>query len=449
MTVVEDLVRLIEEVSGNVVPDRDHDRLEAIAQERAREAACKDLESYIKLLKRDQDGAEWRGLLSRITVNESYLFRAPQQFAALAATVIPDLVKRRTSRLLRVWSAGCARGEEAATLAVVLSESPHLAGWDWSILASDVDETTLAQARKGIYGRRAVANVPTDLLERYFEPRSGHFELQPRLRRRIEYRSLNLVREALQIPPSSFDLIFFRNVLIYFRPSSQQRVTRAVAATMADDGYLFLGTSESLWQLCPELEPVDLGSCFCYRRNPERERLIAAASIGSSTSTANVPSKKPAPANPVIKPRPVSTTAPPRLAVSNGTVVTREATHRMLVERLAGRDLDVATDSVREALRRFPEDPVVRAFEGLCYDLDESPDAAIRAYRAALYLDPSLFQVRLLLARCLEIKGMAERARREKREVSALLAASEATTLPGSEQLGLPTSNQAKAQVKS
>ena len=262
-----ELARMIEEVSGNVVPAAHLPFLAQAAETRVRATGHRDLAGYVASLRRGALTGEWSALLPLVTVNESYFFRTPQHFDALVRTVLPDLLAARApGRRLRLWSAGCARGEEPATLAIVLAESPGAAGWDWRILATDVDEEALATARHGAYAERSVAQVAGPIRDRHFTRRGDQLVLSPALRAHIEYRVLNLVREPFADPGGPFDVVFLRNVLIYFRVESQRRVAAAVASTLAPDGVLFLGPAETLWQISDELEPVDLGDCFCYRR---------------------------------------------------------------------------------------------------------------------------------------------------------------------------------------
>src|SRR6185295_16795795 len=159
--------------------------------------------------------------------------------------------------------------EEPATLAMLLAEEPSLAGWDWTIVATDIDEESLAGARLGLYGARAVAQVPPPLLERWFVKRGKLFELDAGLRSRIDYQALNLAHAPFSLPCAEFDLILLRNVLIYFRRPLQRRVVSQVAPLLAPEGVLFLGASETLWQIQEELEAVDLGPCFAYRHRRE------------------------------------------------------------------------------------------------------------------------------------------------------------------------------------
>jgi chemotaxis protein methyltransferase CheR len=270
---VKQLAQLVEQVSGNVVPESFFPFLAEVAQERRVACGFVNLSDYVKALASGRLSEEWRKLLAAITIKESSFFRTPQHFEALKDQIIPLLVQtRHASRTLRLWSAGCARGEEPATLAMVLAEHPLLSGWSWSILATDVDEEALEAARRGFYSEKAVAAVPSELKERYFTPQAGGWLLSPRLLQRITYRYLNLIAEPFPSFPQPFDIIMLRNVLIYFRLASQKRVLANIATALAPDGFLFLGPAETVWQVSDRFEPVDLGTCFVYRApGPHRQ----------------------------------------------------------------------------------------------------------------------------------------------------------------------------------
>jgi chemotaxis protein methyltransferase CheR len=439
MTEIAELAQLIEDVSGNMLPEREHHRLAELAVERVKATGHRDLESYVRLLRLDLNGAEWRHLLSSITINESFLFRAPQQFRAVAEAVIPELASRRLdSRSLNIWSTGCARGEEAATLAIICAESQHLTGWSWRVLATDVDQAALEEAQRGRFGQRAVAKVPADLLEKYFIPRGDEYELSPELQERIEFRPHNLIGSCFGMEPGSFDLVFLRNVLIYFRHEAQRRVVAAVAEVLVNDGYLFLGPSESLWQLSFELTAVDLGDCFCYRHTRAVPLQLSGPAKVESTPPAVVEQQAlqtPVPAPPEQIPKPDQEAVTPPL---------RRRILIPIVEALVQSNIEHAQELIREATVLFPESPSLRALEGLAFDFQQLTDSALKAYRACLYLDPTLFQVRYLLARCMERLGWQDRAHREYREVLATLTSQQARNLEDWAVLGVPS----RAQVE-
>ncbi|HEX6203921.1 MAG TPA: CheR family methyltransferase, partial [Thermoanaerobaculia bacterium] len=267
---VERFVGLIRDETGNVVPPARHGFVAGVLERRVAAAGFTGAHPYLDALAEGRLDDEWDRLVPMITIKESYFFRAPQQFAAIVERVLPHLVRQRgDTRRLRVWCAAAARGEEAGTLALILAGSELLAGWDWRILATDLDAEALETARRGLYGERSVAHVPPALLERWFRRRGKLFELAAALRRRIDYRPLNLVRSLADVAAEGpFDLVLLRNVLIYFRRPVQRRVVGGVADVLAPDGSLFLGASETLWQIQDRLAAFDLGTCFCYRHRP-------------------------------------------------------------------------------------------------------------------------------------------------------------------------------------
>lgn len=423
------LAALIEKITGNVIPEREMTRLEAVAIQRADASGQKSLDRYLRYLQSGGDSDEWRALLGHITVNESYLFRGAQQFRSLAEQVLPQMTHRSSHEPLTVWSAGCARGEEAATIAIVLAETLGLAEDGWRIVATDVDENVLDEARRGLFSPRAVARVAPDLLERWFTPRGKGYQLDQRLQERITYRVMNLVQDR-DLPEAPADVIFLRNVLIYFRPTAQRRVVDDVIRSLSEHGVVFVGPSESLWQLRSSLEPVDLGDCFCYRLpKPLAPAIEPAAAI----------------------PRPGSAVAnvlerPPRRSGLPLSERTKEGLEDpVALARRAGAALAAGNDSeavglVGSASRGAPDDATLRAMEGRVLALVGEPQRAVAAFRAALYLEPNSYPVRFLLAQCLHQLGRHRRTRSEIRAVIAGLTTGECRTPPALEALGVPNS---------
>ncbi len=433
---IDRLCDLLERVSGIVTPQREMERLASLAEKRAVASGQGSLSRYIRYLADGGDSDEWRALLGHITINESYLFRGQQQMATLAGTVIPRLMAERPSGRLRVWSAGCARGEEAATLAIVLAEALGLENSRWQILATDLDEDSLAEARKGVFGARAVARVTPELLKRYFTRAGNRFELAPELKERIGYRTLNLVTPSVTPPEAPFDLVFLRNVLIYFRPAAQRRVVETVANTLAPDGVVFVGPSESIWQLRSVLQPEDLGSCFCYR--------LGSRGPGAGGRGLGDPAWKSGLGEGWFRPevtpgersqtpgasRPLPGVAEP----PDGREVASQ-----VAASIQGGERQAAMARVTEACRRSPDDPVLRAIEGRVHEVAGELERAVAAYRAALYLEPALCEVRFLMAECLYRLGRRGRAGRELRAVLAALAARTCFSLPAMDPLGRPS----------
>lgn len=435
---------MIRDRTGNVIPPSRLPFLEEVAQRRAQGKGIAAIQEYVRALETGEMPGEWDNLIPLVTIKESYFFRAPQQWEVIRRQVLPELMQARSqTRQLRIWSAACARGEEPATLAMILAEEKNLAHWSWSIVATDVDEDALSGARLGLYGDRAVGQVPPDLLQRYFNKRGKLYEVSAELRSRIIYQPLNLAHPPFELPSPELDLVLLRNVLIYFRRPLQRRVVLQVGQHLSRDGYLFLGASETLWQVQEELEPVDLGSCFCYRhRRTVREAPGAAATLPPPPKRVQLPVTH----EPVTRLQPEipdSRERDSRLVKpgSNGHAAKPEApvpqrierpaqvaqtlgAHERLLEAarsLAGNRIEEAGRAIEQVLAADPSEPAAHALQGFLHDVTGRTEDAVSSYRAALYLDPELFQVRVLLADCLLRLGNRDRAEHQYREVLAHL----------------------------
>ena len=437
---VAQLAALVTESTGNLVPPPRLGFLAEVAQRRAQALGLATIGDYVRALTAGELPREWQSLVPLITVKESYFFRAPQQFEAIERQLLPRLLRARAgSRRLRIWSAACARGEEPATLAMLLADLPALAGWEWSILATDLDEEALAGARRGLYGERSVAPVPQALLARWFSRRGKLFELSPELRSRIDYRTLNLAQPPFALPADEYDLILLRNVLIYFGRPLQSWVMAHVTQLLSRRGALFLGASETLWQIQDELEAVDLGACYCYRHCRTRPG-GAAAGTCARESDSGTAAGGPAPwaaaprrtapavtASAVAAPSAASSAASTASAAAGDAAapLPRNALEILLAaaQELAANRPDAARRALDAALAADPSEPAGHLLDGFLHDLGGRTEEAAASYRAALYLDPSLFQARLLLADCLLRLGQRGRAEHQYREVLAALEA--------------------------
>jgi chemotaxis protein methyltransferase CheR len=401
-----DLAALVRGETGNDLPEGRLPFLREAAERRARTAGCPDLAAYVAALAAGELRGEWELLASLLTIKESSFFRVPQQWERIRSEVLPELARARAAtRRLRFWSAACAAGEEPGTLALLVADTPTLAGWDWTVVATDLDPDALAQAERGLYGERAVAAVPPALRATWFTARGRLYELDPRLRARIAYRRLNLARPPWRLPEERFDLILLRNVLIYFRAELQRAVVAEAARRLAPDGWLFLGGSETLWRLQDELVAVDLGDCFGYRHPRPGEAVAEPARRASAP---------PGPPRAAAAPREVE--APPAAPAPT------PAEH--LLAAIAHLEADRAPEAERAAaaaLEADPADPAAHALVGLLHDLGGRTEEAVEALRAALYLEPDLVQVRWLLAGCLRRLGESPHSERHFREVVATL----------------------------
>lgn len=220
---------------------------------------------YYYLLRYDADAERyWLELRDRLAVPETYFWRQPEQFHSLASHVVPDHVSRTGGRPLRIWSAACCTGEEPLSIAIALAEAGWFSRAPIEIVGSDASPALLERARKGVFRERAFRSMPDELRRRWFEPTPEGWRIDPTLLARVEWRTANLVDEAEIAPLARADVIFCRNVFIYFSDDAIRRVTGVFHERMPAPAYLFLGASESLARLRSPFDLREIGGAFVY-----------------------------------------------------------------------------------------------------------------------------------------------------------------------------------------
>ena len=227
----------------------------------------------------EQDPAEFEHLCNTVLINVTAFFRDGIPWEALTSEIVPRLVEaKRPDEPIRVWSAGCATGEEAYTLAIVLSEALGLDQFRArvKIYATDVDEQALTVARHASYDAKQVENVPPSLLEKYFDSHDNRYTFRKDLRRLVIFGRNDLVQDA---PISRIDLLVCRNTLMYFNSATQAKVLARFHFALTDAGYLFLGRAETLLAHSDSFTPVDLKRRIFVKvpRVNYRNRLLAMA----------------------------------------------------------------------------------------------------------------------------------------------------------------------------
>jgi chemotaxis protein methyltransferase CheR len=205
-----------------------------------------------------------------LATNETYFCREPGQLRAFSEEIVPLLARERArERRLRVWSAGCSTGEEPYTIAILLLRSGLLDGWDVEVLGIDLSRRALAAARAGVYGPSAFRAPESEQLRPWFQPRDGRRAVRAEVGRMVRFAQANLVDPAAVESLPAADVVFCRNVLIYFDLAVRRRVLASIRRRLRPGGYLLLGHSESLVQVAADFELVHLRHDLVYRRPGE------------------------------------------------------------------------------------------------------------------------------------------------------------------------------------
>lgn len=249
---------------GSEFPDREFQRLCALLLERRgfdlgrykdrcikrriaiRVRACGYHAAQPYLDRLERDDAELDALMSALVINVSQFFRNPETWRVIGDVVLPALATAacRDNEPLRLWSVGCAAGEEPYSLALLVAEMmPSFPGLEVEILGSDVSTAALERARHGVYEPTRLAEVPRLLLEKYFHPAAGGYQLRDEIRRRVRFERWDVL--AATADPEA-RLILCRNLLIYFSRGEQNRILRRFAAALGPEGYLVLGRAETM-----------------------------------------------------------------------------------------------------------------------------------------------------------------------------------------------------------
>ncbi|HSK47571.1 MAG TPA: CheR family methyltransferase [Coriobacteriia bacterium] len=263
----------IHQHSGIFLEESKTDSLRISLVTRASRFGITDYSDYFRLLSADED--EFKELMNLVTINETSFFRFPAQFDALRDVVVPRVLESRAVSAgtpFRVWSAGCSTGEEPYTIAMTLLDSAlGSLGSPFDVVGTDVSTQALERAKSAVYPQRALASLSDEVIARWFEPVDGGWKPRERVRDVCDFHYQNLIREPYGTEfLSNWDVIFCRNVTIYFRMESTTRVVEHFYDALNPGGYLFIGHSETLTTVSDRFETVEADGVFLYRKPPAR-----------------------------------------------------------------------------------------------------------------------------------------------------------------------------------
>jgi len=439
--------------------------LERGLQRRMRAIGAKDYRDYHRYLDKYGDSRqEMKKLLGLLTVGETYFFRYLAHFEALVQQVIPERIARnRERRSLRIWTAGCSTGEEPYTLAMVLCEHfPQLADWDVQILATDINKRALRRAREGVYGPRALRVTDPHYRDKYFQRVGSSYVVDARIRDMVRLAYLNLQTghfPATGNGTAGVDILFCRNVMIYFRLATTRRIVEKFAECLSPGGYLFLGHAETLINISERFHRLQQAGGFYYRLRAEGEAPSPAPP--PSVPVKPAPPPVPAAAPPVLPPPPRTSKPAPAPAAepdlgelflraeqefnrenfrtaSQGydTILRQSPNH---VGALVGKGFILANEGRYEEALEVCEKalaiddlrPEVYFLRGIIYELQNDLAGATGEYRKALLIDMEFVMPHYNLSKVYWRQERTRDARRElKNTVRFLEQAADEAIIP-------------------
>ena len=268
----DDVFRLLREEiyrrSGMWFSDSSKYLIQKRLSPRARELNFDSFQKYFYFLQYDpRSDAEFDQIFDLVTTNETYFFREPAQLQAFTEEIIPDLLSRKTVKKVRIWSAGCSSGEEPYSLAILLLEAGWFEHASFEIFASDINQQVLSKARKGQYRESAFRATTPALREKYFMKESeSSWRIRDEVRNRVSFGRVNLYDEPRVSLLGHLDVIFCRNVIIYFDDLSKKVVVSNFYNRLVEGGYLLLGHSESLISLSTQFKLRHLKNDMVYQK---------------------------------------------------------------------------------------------------------------------------------------------------------------------------------------
>lgn len=423
---IRSLQKLIHNISGIHLNQRQCERLKQHISTYISSNNFKNFQQYYRILKAEEKNdkqVHTRELLSFATNNETYFFRNTAHFDALADVILPELVRRKTKSNLRIWSAGCSIGPEPYSIAITMSQNaPLLKNWSLEILATDIDYQSLNQAKDGLYNKRSLQNTPEHLLHKYFQQMESGYQIDNEIKNLVNFTYSNL--QQTPYPRSKFgqwDIIFCRNVIIYFSEEQKRKVIKNLYRSLTSGGYLFLGHSESLLGLSDSFMVTDCAGTHLYQKNdvsPIHQQTTKPKQTESkirstkSYGTHNWPEPVNSGSLTVVRKerreedkQPISDNLPPNIdieiLIAEGKLSADKGEYR------------IAANHYQEAIDIDYHNAEVHFLLASVLEQLDSLDEAIYEYKQTISFDPTCIMARLNLGRIYSLSGDREKAREE------------------------------------
>ncbi|MCW2267859.1 CheR family methyltransferase [Pseudomonas sp. JUb96] len=375
--------------------------IERALRQRCTALNARDLDDYWLQLQQSRD--EQQALIEAVIVPETWFFRYPESFTALAGLASKRLAELAGTRPLRILSLPCSTGEEPYSIAMALLDA-GIPGQAFQVDGIDISPNSIARAEHALYGRNSFRGSHLDFRQRHFDESGDGQRLHERVRRQVNLQVGNVLDPALKSREGAYDFVFCRNLLIYFDVPTQQRVFEVLKGLVHEHGVLFIGPAEGSLLARMGMRPLGIAQSFAYVRQAPVEPLVVSKPVVAPPAVSlSRPLPPPvrratsAPAKPLSRPAPVDTGAD------------------LLVEiaRLANAGSSAeATAACARYLQLYPPNAQVFYWLGLLSDTAGESAQALNHYRKALYLDPQHHEALVHLAALLASQGDSAGARR-------------------------------------
>jgi chemotaxis protein methyltransferase CheR len=250
------LAALLKEKSGLVLTSDKVYLLESRLIPVARKRGLKGLDDLVDTIRRTRPEPLIADVTEAMTTNESFFFRDTKPFDLFRDHVLPHILASRSGKSFRIWCAAASTGQEPYSLAMLLKEqAAKLAGWKYEIVGTDLSREVLERARKGLYTQFEVQRgLPIQMLVKYFEKKEDQWQIKADIRSMVQYKELNLLHDFKSL--GTFDVVFCRNVLIYFDQTTKGQILENISKLMPVDGMLFLGGAETVLGISDKFKPL-------------------------------------------------------------------------------------------------------------------------------------------------------------------------------------------------
>jgi len=446
---------LLEEKTGIYFSDDKLDRLEEPFRDSRHLLASTAPAEAIQEIRAgsDRGAAYLNQLVGAVATNETYFFRTRPHFQVLKGYLLPEISQAKNSqgkKSLRIWSAGCSTGEEPYSIAILLLETiPDIRAWDVTILATDIDLEALERAQEGIYRPWSFRGVGPEIIKKYFHPEKGErYRIDERIRSWVTFRPFNLKCDPCPSPlngTSDLDIIFCRNVTIYFRLETTEKILRNFYTCLREEGFLLAGAAEYFPQAYQDFEVRVFPESLVYQKPSLQKRILRPGPVLSllpawqPVQPAASRARKPVPESKKPAPEKRAESHPLDQALD---LINRGETDKALV-LLAGW-AEKSPDDTRVCYllgkisadrHHFPEayhwlsralqlDPLhlwSQYLLGLLWMEEGKTDEALQAFKKTVYIDPSLALGHFYLGRIYKERGQLEKARKSFAAVKSLL----------------------------